>query len=90
MNIEFATNDPATARRYLGAGDTAYLSDEAKDAIVELVRMGAGDIRVRDPKMYNNSPDLSCARALTDAEAAQVARITELRDRDLEASKVSA
>lgn len=56
MNIEFATNDPAIARRYLDTGDTAYMSDELKDAVIAGVEAGAW--RVRDPHMYGGSPDM--------------------------------
>lgn len=56
MNIEFATNDPATAQRYLDNGDTDYMSDELKDAIIDAVKAGA--CRIRDPYMYNGSPDM--------------------------------
>lgn len=63
MQVNFATNDPATALQYLQkALPSRNLNEENAKPILELVR--DGKIRVGDPFMYNGNcpiyPEPAC------------------------------
>lgn len=80
MNIEFATNDPANARRYLDTEQMNYLTAETKEFILDGVEKGI--CRARDPLMYGGASGVvpeAKDRALWEPF---IARVQELHDRD--------
>ena len=78
--IEFATNDPETARRYLDTGQMGYLTAETKEAILGGVEKGI--CRVRDPFMYGGASGVVPETSDRDVWDPFIARIQELHDRD--------
>lgn len=80
MNIEFATKDPETARRYLDTEQMCYLTDRTREVILEGVKKGI--CRVRDPLMYGGASGVvpeTKDRALWDPF---IARVKELHGQD--------
>lgn len=84
MNMEFATNSISRAQQFLDHGNTAYMSDELKDAIIDGVRENAW--YVRDPYLHEGEPDVTF-RPDNDRRAWEEHRfiIDRLFDRDMAA-----
>ena len=78
--IEFATNDPATARRYLATEQMDYLTVETKEFILDGVKKGI--CRVRDPFMYGGASGVVPETRDRDVWGPFIARVQELHDRD--------
>lgn len=78
--IEFATNDPDTARRYLATEQMDYLTVETKEFILDGVKKGI--CRVRDPFMYGGASGVVPETRDRDVWGPFIARVQELHDRD--------
>lgn len=80
MNIEFATKDPVTARRYLDTEQMDYLTAETKEFILDGVKKGI--CRVRDPLMYGGASGVVPETHDRDVWDPFTARVQELHNRD--------
>lgn len=80
MNIEFATKDHVTARRYLDTEQMDYLTAETKEFILDGVKKGI--CRVRDPLMYGGSSGVVPETRDRDVWDPFIAHVQELHDRD--------